>query len=65
MTKTRYIALAVIGAAVCSAIGGYAFGQWMNSTAAGWFAFIALDAVYDIAIGLRIVSSCDHVTGEK
>jgi hypothetical protein len=61
MTKLNYIALASLWNTGFSLMGGIAFGWWMNSIAAGFFAFVAIDAIYDIGIGLRAVSSCDHL----
>lgn len=65
MTKQNYIFMAAMCAFLSCAVGGYAFHLWMNSTAAGWFMFCVLDAVFDIGIALRIMSKCDHIVEEK
>lgn len=51
--KAIYFNAQLIGQGIASALGGWAFGSWQDSTAAGWFMFFALDAVCDIGLGLR------------
>lgn len=43
----------LIGLLACGA-GGYAFGVWQENAAAGWFAFIALDAIYSIGEKVKL-----------
>lgn len=54
-----YSAHCVLGV-ICCGLGGWAFGAWQGSTAAGWFMFFALDAVASIAFGLYCIAYKPH-----